>query len=170
MSADPMAAMQEMAAPGPEHERLKPFLGTFSATVRIWTGPGDPMVSTGSMTNTLELGGRFVKQDYKGDPTPDPTPFPNFEGKGYWGFNKHTQKYEGFWIDSASTVMQHEAGTVDESGKVWAMTGEIVGPDGEATTKRSVITLVDDDHHRMEMFFTKGDREFMGMDIQYTRA
>lgn len=170
MSDDPMAAIQEMAAPGTEHERLKPFLGTFSATVRIWTGPGDPMVSTGAMTNTLELGGRFVKQDYKGDPTPDPTPFPNFAGQGYWGFNKHTQKYEGFWIDSASTVMQNEAGTVDESGKVWTMTGEIVGPDGEATTKRSVITLVDDDHHHMEMFFTKGDQEFMGMDIQYTRA
>lgn len=44
------------------------------------------------------------------------------------------------------------------------------GSDGEATTKRSVITLVDDDHHHMEMFFTKGDQEFMGMDVQYTRA
>jgi len=170
MSDDPMAAMQEVAAPGPEHERLEPFVGTFGATVSIWMGPGDPMVSTGSMTNSLELGGRFVRQAYKGDPAPDPTPFANFEGRGYWGFNKNTQKYEGFWIDTASTVMQHESGPVDESGKVWTMTGEIVGPDGEVTTKRSVITLVDDDHHHMEMFFTKGDQEFKGMEIQYARV
>jgi len=170
MSDDPTAAMQEMAAPAADHERLTPFLGTFKAKVSLWMGPGDPMVSTGSMTNTLVLGGRFVRQDYQGDPAPGPTPFPNFEGHGYWGFNKNTQKYEGFWIDTASTVMQHESGTVDGSGKVWTMTGEIVGPDGETSTKRSVITLVDDDHHNMEMFFTKGDQEFRGMEIQYQRA
>ena len=170
MSDDPMAAMQEMAAPGPEHERLKPFLGTFKAIVSIWMGPGDPMVSTGSMTNTLALGGRFMKQDYKGDPDPGPTPFANFEGNGYWGFNKNTQQYEGFWIDTASTVMQHESGTVDERGKVWTLAGEIVGTDGETTTKRSVITLVDDDQHHIEMFFTKDDQEFKGMEIQYSRA
>ena len=60
MSEDPMAAMQEMAAPSADHERLTPFLGTFKAEVRIWMGPGDPMVSTGSMTNTWALGGRLL--------------------------------------------------------------------------------------------------------------
>ena len=170
MTDDPMTAMQEMAAPGPEHDRLKPFLGTFRAEVKIWMGPGEPMVSTGTMTNTQELGGRFVRQDDKGDPASEPTPFPEFEGHGYWGFNKNTQMYEGFWIDSASTVMQNESGGVDETGKMWTMIGEIVGPDGEVTTKRSIITLVDDDHHGMEMFFTKGDQEFKGMEIQYVRA
>ena len=170
MSDDPMAAMQEMAAPGPDHDRLKPFLGTFKATVSIWMGPGDPMVSTGSMINSLALGGRFVKQDYKGDPSADPTPFPEFEGQGFWGFNKNTQKYEGVWIDTASTVMQHESGTVDATGKVWTMTGDIVGPDGEISVKRSVITLVDDDHHSMEMYFSKDGQEFKGMEIRYIRA
>ena len=170
MSDDPMAAMQEMAAPTADHERLAPFLGTFKAEVKIWMGPGDPVVSTGTMTSTSTLDGRFVHQDYKGDPSPGPEPFPNFEGRGYWGFNKNTQRYEGFWIDTASTLMQNETGTVDESGKVWTMSGEIIGPDGEPSTKRSVITLVDDDHHFMEMFFSKGDQEFKGMEIQYRRA
>lgn len=170
MSDDPTAAMQEMAAPAAEHERLTAFAGTFKAEVKIWMGPGDPMISTGSMTNSWVLGGRFLRQDYKGDPSPGPDPFPNFEGHGYWGFNKNTQRYEGFWIDTASTIMQNETGTVDESGKVWTMTGEIVGPDGEVSIKRSVLTLIDDDHHRMEMFFTKGDQDFKGMEIQYARA
>ena len=170
MTDDPMAAMAEMAAPTADHERLKAFLGTFKGEVKIWMGPGDPVVSTGTMINTLALGGRFVHQDYKGDPNPGPTPFPSFEGQGFWGFNKNTQRYEGFWIDTASTIMQNETGTVDDSGRVWTMTGEIIGPDGEVSTKRSVISLVDDDHHQMEMFFSKGDQEFRGMEIHYTRA
>jgi hypothetical protein len=170
MTDDPMATMQEMAAPTADHERLSPFVGTFEAEVKIWMGPGDASVMTGTMNNTWSLGGRFVRQEYKGDSVPGPNPFPDFAGHGYWGFNKNTSQYEGFWIDTASTIMQHEKGSVDESGKVWTMTGEMVGPDGEATQKRSVITLVDDDHHHIEMFFTKGDQESKGMEIQYTRA
>ena len=74
MSDASMDAMQEMAAPGPEHDRLKPFVGTFKAEVRIWMGPGEPMVSTGVMTSSLDLGDKFVRQDYKGEPSPEPTP------------------------------------------------------------------------------------------------
>lgn len=170
MSDASMDAMQEMAAPGPEHDRLKPFLGTFKAEVRIWMGPGDPMVSTGVMTSTLDLGGKFVKQHYKGDPSPEPTPFPDFEGRGFWGYNKNTQQYEGFWIDTASTIMQTETGTVDDSGKVWTMVGEMVGQDGSPCTKKSIITLVDDNNHHMEMYFNQGDQEFKGMEIRYVRA
>lgn len=170
MSDDPMAAMQELAAPTAEHARLNPFVGTFRAEVRMWMGPGEPIITTGSMTNTWALGERFLRQEYTGDTSPDPTPFPNFAGHGYWGYNKHTQQYEGFWIDTASTIMQHEAGTVDEDGRTWTMIGEMVGPDGCASTKRSVITLVNDDQHKMETYFTRDGQEFKGMEIQYTRA
>ena len=52
-------------------------------------GPGDPMVTTGVMENTLALGGRFLRQDYTGDPSDGP--FSNFEGRGYWGYNTVTK-------------------------------------------------------------------------------
>ena len=42
-----------------EHHQL---VGTFKAVVKIWMGPGEPMVSTGVITNTMELGGRFLQQ------------------------------------------------------------------------------------------------------------
>ncbi|MEC9372777.1 MAG: DUF1579 family protein, partial [Planctomycetota bacterium] len=133
-------------------------------------GPGDPMVSTGVMNNTLELDGRFLRQSYKGDQSEGP--FPNFEGHGFWGFNTITNMYEGFWIDNASTFMQTESGQVDPSGKVWIMKGQVPDPNsGAAMTKRSVITLKDDNHHSMEMFFTAPDgSEFKAMEIQYKRA
>jgi hypothetical protein len=156
---------------GHHHARLEPFAGTFKAVVKIWMGPGEPMVSTGVMTNTMELGGRFLHQHYEGDPSTD-SPFPDFQGRGYWGYNTVLGKYEGFWIDTASTLMQTESGDVDGSGKVWTMLGEI--PDAKSkrpSQKKSVISLTDRDHHSMEMFFTDpGGTEVKGMEIKYTRA
>jgi len=157
-----------MAAPTADHERLKPFLGKFRAEVKIWMGPGDPQESTGTMTNTFLLGDRFLHQEYKGDPNEGP--FPEFEGRGYWGFNKTSGKYEGLWIDNASTIMQTDTGDVDESGKRWEMKGEMIGPNGDPFVKRSVITLEDDDHHSIEMFFVHGDQQNKAMEIRYTRS
>ena len=160
----------EMSATTEDHKRLEPFVGTFKAEVKMWIGPGDPMVSTGMMTNTFDLGGRFLHQVFTGDPNDGP--FPNFEGRGYWGYNKSTKKYEGFWIDNASTIMQTESGEVDGAGKVWTMVGEAPGgPGGNPITKRSVITLQDNDHHLMEMYCAGSDgSESKAMEIRYERA
>lgn len=158
-----------MGAPGEAHAKLEPFAGTFHAEVKLWMGPGDPQVSTGTMVSSFDLGGTFLKQVYKGDPNEGP--FPNFEGRGYWGFNKMTERYEGFWIDNASTMMQNETGELDASGKVWTMEGILPNPQaGGEMKKRSVITLIDDDHHSMEMYFETPDGESKGMEIQYSRA
>lgn len=164
---DSCAAMSE---PVEAHRKLEPFVGTFKAEVTIWMGPGEPMVSTGTMTNTWELGGRFLHQSYAGDP--DDGPFPDFQGRGYWGYNTGTNQYEGFWIDSAGTMMQHDAGSVDAGGNVWTMTGSMYNPQVNGQmTKKSVITLRDRDHHSMEMFMTGPDgKECKVMEIQYTRA
>ena len=159
-----------MAAPTGAHEKLKPFEGSFRAEVKMWMGPGDPIVSTGTMTSTFDLGSRFLHQRYVGDQSDGP--FPNFEGRGYWGFNTMTNQYEGFWIDTVSTFMQTESGDVDDSGTVWTMTGSMPCKEpGKTTKKKSVITLKDNDHHSMEMYFKEPDsNEVKGMEIQYTRA
>ena len=157
-----------MAATAPEHEALKPFEGTFRSEVKMWMGPEEPMVSTGTIVNEFDLGGRFLRQTYTGDPNDGP--FPSFEGRGYWGFNSVTKRFEGFWIDNASTIMQYESGELDESGKVWTMVGEMPNPQSGGTMKkRSVITLEDDDHHTMEMYFDTGDGEVKSMEINYER-
>ena len=73
------------------------------------------------------------------------------------------------WIDSASTIMQTETGGLE--GNVWTMVGEMKDPmSGNNITKKSVITLIDDNHHSMEMYFPGPDgKESKGMEIQYTR-
>lgn len=148
-----------------QHKRFEPFAGTFNAEVKLWTGSGDPTVTTGVMTNTLVLRGRYLQQVFKSDPAPDSW------GHGFWGFNQATNKFEGFWIDSRSTKMQIEVGDVDETGTVWTMVGEITGPSGNAVKKRSVITLEDNDRHKVEMFFTRPDgNEVKVVEIRYERV
>ena len=157
----------DVSAVAPEHKKLDPFVGRFRATVKLWMGPGDPMVSTGVMENSWDLGGRFLKQVYKGDPGPGP--FPNFEGRGFWGFNTVTKKYEGVWMDTACTFMQMEEGML--SGDTWTMLSEFADPQsGQKMKKKSIIRLKDKDHHSMEMYFQKpGGGEMKTMEIQYVR-
>lgn len=156
--------------PGLEHARLKPFEGTFRATVKLWMGPGDPMVQHGTMVNSLQLGGLYLFQDYTGDPSPGP--FPAFLGKGYWGYNTFSKKYEGFWIDNASTMMQLEKGDVDASGKIWTMKSAFEHPQsGQTMTKRSVIRLIDRDHNDMTTYMAGPDgNEFRSMEIIFVRV
>ena len=108
-------------------------------------GPGDPIVQLGTMVSAFQLGGLYLFQDDTGDPSPGP--FPEFLGKGYWGFNTSSKKYEGFWSDNASTMMQLEKGDVDASGKIWTMVSSFQHPSsGQTMSKRSVIRLIDQDH------------------------
>ena len=163
---DHQCDFEAMSRATEHHEKLKPFEGTFRAEVKMWMGPGEPMVSTGTMVNTMELGGKFLHQHYTGDPGDGPSP--EFAGRGYWGYNTATNKYEGMWIDTASTIMQTESGDLD--GNVWTMVGEMPDQTGGTISKKSVITLIDDDHHSMEMYFPGPDgNDCKGMEIQYSR-
>jgi hypothetical protein len=50
------------------------------------------------------------------------------------------------------------------------MHGQMPDPKtGDTLSKRSVVTLQDDNRHKLEMFFSKGGQEFRAMEIQYTR-
>ncbi len=159
-----------MPRPTTQHRRLEPFAGQFRSEVKMWMGSGDPYISTGTMTNSWQVDDLFLHQDYVGDASQGAVPA--FRGQGFWGFNTTTGHYEGFWIDNASTMMQMESGDVDESGKIWTMHSEVrCSRTGVKMKKRSVITLIDNHHHKIEMFFTGADgNEMKAMEINYTRA
>lgn len=154
--------------PGPQHELLKPFEGTFRSEVKMWMGEGEPSLSTGTMVNRWCLDGLFLQQQYSGDAVEGP--FPNFNGHGFWGYNSVRQCYEGFWIDNVSDQFQSETGHVDESGKRWEMLSEFTSPQAGPMKKRSVFTVIDHDRHRMETWHTvPGQGEFKTMEINFHR-
>ena len=152
------------------HGKLDGFAGLFRAEIKIWTGADtDPLILNGNMTNSWQLEGLFLQQEYVGEG--DATA-PALRGKGFWGYNGTTQRYEGFWIDNASSTMQFEQGDVDATGKVWQMHGRFVSPQTGATmSKRSEITLVDEGQHRVQVFFQSDELpETLAMEMEYSRA
>lgn len=162
---------QDMAAlgtPTEQHQELQALAGIFRSEVRLWMGPGDPMLLTGTMTHEIDLGGLFLRQTYVGDPSEGP--FPAFEGRGFIGYNTVDKRWESLWIDNASPMLQIEFGDYDPAEKVWHLKGEMTNPQsGEPMAKRTVMTVVDDDRLRMEMYFGTPDGESKGMEIHYQR-
>jgi hypothetical protein len=164
--SDPPSA-PGMAAVTDHHRRLEPFAGTFSARTKWWREPGAPPAeSTGTMTNTWRLGGRFLEQHYLSQMMGAP-----FEGMGLWGYNTITQRYEGVWMDNMGTGISFETGSCDKSGRVFTMLGEIDNPStGQKVPKRSVISLKNSNEHVFEIYFTfPGAPEFKVMEVTYTR-
>ena len=168
MTAQEQQAWMQAAAPNEHHETFKPMVGTWNAVVKLWMDPaGEPQEATGQMVNSMVLGGRFIEHDYKGQSFGM-----EFLGKGFFGFDNTAGQYEGLWIDTTSTQMQAETGNYDPATKTFNMIGEVTCPSsGETIKKRSVIRIIDDNAHTMEMFFVGPDgSEFKSMEISYTRA
>jgi hypothetical protein len=119
-----MKLWEKYALPGPFHEKLQFFVGTWDVTTKYWMeGPeGPPAESKSTMWGRMIYGGRFLETktrgtmsfEYKGDVVQFPV-----ESVGYIGYDKFKAKYVGIWIDSGSTGIYQAEGTVDETGKVF---------------------------------------------------
>lgn len=157
--------------PANDHvKKFVPMIGAFDAEVRFWMGRPQPVVSHGKMLNSWDLGGTFMMQHYEG--SSDSAAFPAFAGRGYFGYNLSDNRFEGFWIDTASTMMQCEQGSVDSAGRIWEMRSEFTHPQSrQKMKKRSIITVLDHNQHTLDAFMQIGDAaEFQAMHIDFRRA
>ena len=87
-----MAAWEMAMTPGEQHARLaEHFEGTWDTKMSLWMEPGaEPMVSTGTSTNTMILGGRQLKMEYSGTFMDMP-----FMGIGFTGYDNVRGVYTG---------------------------------------------------------------------------
>jgi len=94
-----------------------------------------------------------------------------FEGLGYTGYDNVKKQYWGSWIDNMSTAVMVSYGSVDSSGKVWSFDATFPDPvTGKDQDVKEKITLVDANHHTMEMWMPGPDgRHFKSMEIAYSR-
>ncbi len=162
-----MEAWQKAMTPGEGQKKLEPLVGTFDAKVRMWMDPSRPPDdSVGTSVNTWVLGDRFVQTKYEGVFLGEA-----FNGVGYTGFDNVTKRYEGTWMDTGSTAIMTSVGTIDGAGKVITMKATTSDPaTGKVTTADQKITIVDNDHHSIEMWGKTPDgKNFKMMEIQYTR-
>ena len=169
MSAEEKAAMDaamKAAMPGEQHKKLAGMVGTWDATVKMWNKPdAQPMVSNGVSRNHAVLGGRWIEEEFTGNFMGQP-----FSGVGYTGYDNVTKQYVGTWMDSMSTGMMTSTGSSD-SDNSYMFTSSMPDPmSGKNVEMKSKVTVVDKDHHTMEMWAPGPDgKMFKMMEINYTR-
>lgn len=167
---DPMMQkMMELGRPGPNHEVLKPMVGVWDAKATFWMAPGaPPSQSSGLMTNTMTLDGRFVRQEYKSSDMMGMS----FQGLGYFGYDNIKKQYVGTWMDSMGTGIMVSYGTYDPATKTFTSFGEYQDPtaNGATVKEKQVAKIIDKDHMTYEMYRLQPDgKEMKEGEITYAR-
>lgn len=162
-----MEAWAKAAAPGPEHEAMAGMAGTWTTVVKNFMDPSaPPMESKGTAEFAMELGGRYMVQRFHGEMMGQP-----FEGLGYDGFDNVTKTYRSIWMDSMSTGIMVMNGKADPASTSIKYTGSMTdAASGADIPMESVITFIDKDHQKMEMWQPGPDGKMVkSMEILYSR-
>ena len=162
-SAAVAKAWMDYATPSKAHEMLAKDNGTWDAELTFWS-PDNPqeMKSTATVTYKMIMGGKYQEGTYSGDMFGMP-----FEGKGTVAFDNATEEFISTWIDNMGTGMMVTRGKYDEATKTSTFHGEIVDPVTKKAKKvKEVITYIDDNNQKMEMFDILEDgKEFKSMQV-----
>ena len=141
--------------------------GSWTTKASMWMVPGgDAMTMEGTSENKWIMGGRYMEQRFSGNFMGMP-----FEGIGYTGYDNVKKQYWGTWMDNMSTAMMVSTGATTDGGKTWTFTGSMADPmTGKDAKMDEKITVVDADHHMMEMWSPGPDgKMFKTMELAYTR-
>lgn len=174
-SEQDMQAMYErammLAQPGPEHEKLARYVGTWNMETRYWASPGtEPIVSTGVSDSKMILGGRFLESVWttgEGETAA--------EGKSIMGFDRRHEEYTVVGFDTWGTYWVSAQGPYDDETKTITMYGEDNDPVFKSVQQYDFrMTEIDDDTFTWEVIFynpeiTQGKDEFKMVEILYTR-
>lgn len=147
--APDMEAMMKAMSPGEQHKQLARQVGDWTFTSKMWMDPSAPaMESSGTMQAVSLHGGRYVESTWKGNMMGMP-----FEGRATDGYDNIGKMYVSSWIDNMSTGIMYSTGTCDAAGKTCTHSGDMWDPmTGQKSTMKSVITWMDDNSYKMEMF------------------
>ncbi len=161
-----MALMQ----PGPEHELLKEFVGSWDMQVKIWQAPGqDPMTTTGTCENRMILGDRFlITETVSGEGQM------HTETMGIMGYDRRHKKFTNVGFDTWGTYYVTASGDYDEEKRQYTLYGEDTDPVMGIDQKYNfIITWITDDAWKVEVVFLDfpmvEEKEFKMVEITYVR-
>jgi hypothetical protein len=151
---------QEFQKPGPEHEKMKEFVGTWDAVMEM---AGQKSKATAVYKSIC--GGMWLASEFEGD-----LGGMKFQGHGVDGYDQRKKKYVGVWVDSLTSAPLHFEGSMDPKTKLIVMTGESVGPDGKPQKFKNTTEHKDKDHFTFKMYMVQPDgQEALAFTIEYTR-
>jgi hypothetical protein len=106
------AARMQAMMPGEVHAELAKGVGHYQVDMRMWMAPGtEPMPMPCTANVEMILGGRYLKQEFKGNFMGE-----EFEGLMLMGYDNLTDEYWSLWIDNMRTGYSLSIGREDENG------------------------------------------------------
>jgi hypothetical protein len=151
--------------PGKAHDRLGDLAGNWDVVIRYKMGDKEHEGKASCEAKWI-LGGRFLQQDYKS----------RFQGKPYeviqlLGYDSVGKKTIEIKLDSLSTGVLHNEGSISDDGKVITNLGKSLdSATGKPYKLRTVTTIVDHDHFTLEWFGTEeGGEESKVVSMTHTR-
>src|SRR5258708_7535858 len=127
---------QEMPKPGPEHEKLKQFVGNWDAVMEM----GGQKVDAKATYKSI-CGGMWLANEFEGQIAGK-----KFLGHGLDGYDLNKKKHVGIWVDSMSSAPLTFEGDLDPKTKLLTQTGEAAGPDGQPHKFKCTTEVKDPDH------------------------
>ena len=164
-TAEFMKLYEKLSMPGPEHARFKESAGIWHTETKMWMGPGEPSISTGTSKMETIFGGRYLKETFRCTLTGT-----SFEGLGLTGYDNVKKKYVSIWLDNLGTGIIVTEGTYDEATETTTFVGEYDDPLAGRKKMKNVLREITKDRYVFEMYQVGSDgQEQKGMEITYTR-
>lgn len=164
-----MAKMKEAGSPGIEHTVLNSLEGKWNVSSKFWMKPDAPEeTSTATAEISWVLGGRFLKQDYKGSWSGQA-----FDGMGFLGYDKIKKAYVSIWMDNMMTGISQSTGQYDAASKTIKAEGSMSCPMTGETDRwfRDELAIINEDKFTYSMFAKdETGKEFKGMELTYERV
>ena len=162
-SAAVAKAWADYATPSKAHEMLAKDTGIWDADMTFWMeGNPEPQKATSVATYKMILDGKYQEGIYKGNMFGMA-----FEGRGMTAYDNASKEYIATWADNMGTGLLVSRGQYDEATKSITFNGKMVDPvTGKEKSIKEVITYIDADNQKMEMFDINADgTEFKNMEI-----
>lgn len=161
-----MKAWMEFATPGDMHKMMGKYNGHWEVNTKMWMAPGaEVMESTAQTTNDMYMGDRFQKSQFSGEFMGMP-----FHGESTIGYDNLRKVFTTTWIDNTGTGIMYAEGNWNAATKSIEFKGKASDPmAGKQMPFREVMTFINDDSYKMEMYNMMGDKEFKSMEMVFTR-
>lgn len=160
-----MKEWQMAMTPGAEHKMLSNVVGEWEGDISMWMDPTQPpQISKGTVKYESIFDGRYIIGKFSGKMMDMP-----FSGMELSGYDNIKKVYFSNWIDNMGTGILYVEGTYDKNSNTFNYTGETVDPSGNKMKVREVVTVIDKDHSKFEMYMDMGKGEMKSMEISYTR-
>ncbi len=166
-----MEAWMKYGQPDEHSELLKRLEGNWKVDGKWRADENSPWQEfKGTTESTIIYDGRYLKQESSSEPDSSGMAGQEYKGLGFWGYDKHKNKYVSAWIDNMSTTIMSAEGTADPSGRQITMQSTYFDPmANKEVQSKYVMRIVGEDKLVEEGFTIKDGKEIKTMEITSTR-